>query len=86
MKYFLVKADPDTDYSILDLARDGETIWDGVHNYQAINFMKTMKPGDKVLIYHSQKQKAMVGLAVVSSNAFENKDDPRYSWTAKIKF
>lgn len=86
MNYFLVKADPDTDYSIQDLKRDGETIWDGVHNYQAINFIKTMRPGDKVLVYHSQKQKAVVGLAEVSSQPFENKDDPRHSWAAMIKF
>ena len=40
MNYWLVKADPDTDYSIDDLARDGNTEWTGVHNFQAIANIK----------------------------------------------
>lgn len=86
MKYFLVKADPETDYSIQDLERDHQTIWDGVHNFQAINFIKTMRPGDQVLIYHSQKQKSVVGLAEVSGKPFKNTDDPRFSWAVRIRF
>lgn len=86
MKYFLVKADPDNDYSIDDLSRDGSTIWDGVHNNQAILNIQKMKKGDKLYIYHSQKEKSIVGLAEVVSEPYENKDDPRRSWAMKIKF
>ncbi len=79
MNYWLVKADPDHDYSIDDLSRDGETIWDGVHNNAAILHIQKMKPGDLVYIYHSQKEKSIVGLAEVISEPFENTDDPRRS-------
>ncbi|MCW1908443.1 MAG: EVE domain-containing protein [Candidatus Saccharibacteria bacterium] len=86
MNYWLVKADPDSDYSIEDLERDGETIWDGVHSNPAILNIQKMKLGDLVYIYHSQKQKAIVGLAEVAEEPFENKADPRRSWAVKLKF
>jgi predicted RNA-binding protein with PUA-like domain len=68
MKYWLVKSEPGS-YSIDDLKRDGKTIWDGVRNYQARNFMRDeMKVGDQVLFYHSNTEvPAIVGLAEVSS-------------------
>lgn len=86
MNYWLVKADPDHDYSIDDLARDGETVWDGVHNNAAILHIQKMKPGDYVYIYHSQKEKSIVGLAQVTSEPFENTNDPRRSWAVKLTF
>jgi predicted RNA-binding protein with PUA-like domain len=52
MNYWLMKSEPDV-YSIADLERDGETIWDGVRNYQARNFLKSMQPGDLAFFYHS---------------------------------
>lgn len=86
MNYWLVKADPDTDYSIDDLQNDGKTIWDGVHNNAAILHIQNMKPGDMVYVYHSQKQKSIVGLAKVTGKPFENKEDPRRSWAMEIEF
>lgn len=86
MGYFLVKADPETDYSIDDLKRDGETVWDGVHNNAALLHIRAMKPGDKVYVYHSQKQKCIVGLAEVASEPYENTADPRKSWAVKLKY
>jgi predicted RNA-binding protein with PUA-like domain len=86
MNYWLVKADPDHDYSIDDLARDGETTWDGVHNNAAILHIQKMKPGDKVYIYHSQKQKSIVGLATITGEPFENKQDPRRSWAVQLAY
>ena len=85
MNHFLVKADPE-DYSIQDLQREGETLWDGVHNYQAINVIKTMRPGDHVYIYHSMSQKAVVGEAEVVGKPFQNTADPRFSWAVTLKF
>ncbi len=86
MNYWLVKADPDTDYSIEDLERDGTTLWSGVHNNAAILHIQKMKPGDLVYVYHSQKQKAIVGLGKVVDEPFENKEDPRRSWAFTLGF
>ena len=85
MAYFLAKTDPDT-YSIDDFENEGETLWDGVHNNAALLFIRQMQPGDKVYIYESMTTKAIVGLAEVSGEPFENKADPRRSWAVKMKF
>lgn len=86
MNYWLVKADPETDYSIDDLAKDGCTEWTGVHNFQAIINIKLMRLGDLVYVYHSQKEKSIVGLAKVSSEPYENLKDPRKSWAVQLSF
>lgn len=52
MNYWLMKSEPDV-YGIADLERDRETIWDGVRNYQARNFLKSMQLGDLAFFYHS---------------------------------
>lgn len=52
MNYWLMKSEPDV-YGILNLATDKETIWDGVRNYQARNFLREMKIGDLAFFYHS---------------------------------
>lgn len=52
MKYWLMKSEPNA-YSIMDLAQDQETIWDGVRNYQARNFLRSMQCGDRAFFYHS---------------------------------
>ena len=85
MKYYLFKSDPET-YSFADLEKDKKTVWDGIHNYQAINFVKKVSPGDKIYIYHSQTDKAIVGIAEAVSEPFENKKDKRFSWAIDIKF
>lgn len=84
MAYFLAKTDPET-YSIDDLKKDGATEWDGVRNPTAVNFIKTMKPGDTVIIYHSQNDKAVVGLAKVVSEARPDPNDER-SWVADFQY
>ncbi len=66
MKYFLAKTEP-ASYSIDDLARDQVTVWDGVSNPQALRAIREMRPGDRVFIYHSGGQSAVVGLAEVAS-------------------
>ena len=86
MAYFLAKTDPET-YSIEDLKKDRETVWDGVHNFQAINVIKSWKVGDIVLIYHSQSDKRIVGVMEVASEAFKDPNDKRnISWAAKVRF
>ncbi|NEO86414.1 MAG: EVE domain-containing protein [Spirulina sp. SIO3F2] len=68
MRYWLVKSEP-SEYSIADLARDGEEIWDGVRNYQARNFLREMAVGDRLFYYHSNtKPPGIVGLAEVTES------------------
>ena len=73
MNYFLAKTDPET-YSIDDLEREGRTAWDGVTNAQAVRVIRTMRPGDRVFIYHSGGLSSVVGMAIVRS---EPRDDPK---------
>jgi predicted RNA-binding protein with PUA-like domain len=62
MRYWLMKSEPDV-YSIHDLERDNTTIWDGVRNYQARNFLKDMQVGDLAFFYHSNaKPPGVIGL------------------------
>src|SRR5512138_2575814 len=73
MKHWLMKCEPAA-YTIDDLQRDGSTSWEGVRNYQARNFMRDMKAGDKVLFYASNADPSGVtGLAVVSREAYPDK-------------
>lgn len=66
MAYWLMKSEPDV-YSIDNLASDRETIWDGVRNYQARNFLKTMKVGDFALFYHSNtKPPGVAGVMAIT--------------------
>lgn len=66
MNYWLAKTEPDV-YSIDDLARDRKTLWTGVRNYQARNFLREMKKKDVVLIYHSNAEPpGVAGIAEVS--------------------
>lgn len=52
MQYWLMKSEPDV-YSMTDLERDRVTLWDGVRNYQARNYLRSMKSGDVAFFYHS---------------------------------
>lgn len=68
MSDFVAKSEPGT-YSIDDLERDGRTVWDGVTNPQAVRTIREMKQGDRVFVYHSGKETAVVGVARVVSEA-----------------
>jgi predicted RNA-binding protein with PUA-like domain len=71
---YLLKTEPST-YSFDDLERDGETTWDGISNPQALLNLRSMKPGEKLVIYHSNIGKAAVGTAkVVSVDASDPKN------------
>ena len=66
VNYWLMKSEPDA-YSIDTLKKDQFTLWDGIRNYQARNFMRKMEIGDKVFFYHSNcKPPGIVGLMEVS--------------------
>ncbi|MBM5815788.1 MAG: EVE domain-containing protein [Cyanobacteriota bacterium] len=60
-----MKSEPEV-YGIDDLAREGTTLWDGIRNYQARNFMRTMRRGDRAFFYHSNcSPPGIVGLMEV---------------------
>ena len=68
--FWLMKSEPDV-FSIDDLARKGTGGWDGVRNYQARNFMKDMKVGDKAFFYHSNAlPPGIAGIAEVCRTAY----------------
>lgn len=84
MNYFLAKTDPQT-YSILDFEKEGVTVWSGVRNPQAVQVLKQMEKGDRVLIYHSQGEGAIRGLAeVVEKGRSDLKNEK--SWLVDFKF
>ena len=76
-RHWLLKTEPST-YSWDDLVREKTTRWDGVSNPVALSHLAAMQRGDDVLIYHTGKEKAVVGLARVSRSAYPdpNAKDP----------
>ena len=73
---FLLKTEPGK-YSFDDLVRDGETVWDGIANNQALLYLRGMKKGEKLVIYHSNVGKAAVGTAKVVSVDNADPKDPK---------
>ncbi len=82
MTYYLAKSEPGT-YSIDDLQRDQQTVWDGVTNAQAVRSILAMRPGDKVFFYHSGGVSSIVGLATVKA---AGRPDPRNPKSAVADF
>jgi predicted RNA-binding protein with PUA-like domain len=78
---YLLKTEPAA-YSFADLERDGETIWDGVTNPAAVKHLREMKPGVKLVIYHTGEERRAVGTASVVSTDISNPKVPE----VKIKF
>ena len=65
MAHWLMKSEPDV-YGIHHLQQEGTTLWDGIRNYQARNFMRSMAIGDRAFFYHSNaKPPGIVGLMEV---------------------
>jgi len=77
--FWLVKSEP-FKYSWDKFVEDGSTYWDGVRNYQARNNLKEMKKGDRVLYYHSNEGKEVVGVAEVTKPFYQDPttDDDRW--------
>ena len=84
MACFLAKTDPKT-YSIDDLEKDKTTIWDGVRNAAALLAIRSMHSNDDLLIYHSQGEAAIVGLARIVSEPRPDPNDPK-SWVVDVEF
>jgi predicted RNA-binding protein with PUA-like domain len=81
MAYWLFKSEPSTWSWDQQVAKgDAGEEWDGVRNYQARNFMRQMAVGDRGFFYHSQKEKAVVGIVEVCAAAHPDSttDDDRW--------
>lgn len=61
-KRWLLKTEP-SDYAYSDLERDGRTVWDGVGNNLALIHLRAIKEGDEALVYHTGRERAVVGTA-----------------------
>jgi predicted RNA-binding protein with PUA-like domain len=79
MQYWLVKSEPET-YSWDKFVAEKQTFWDGVRNYQARNNLKTMQKGDLVLFYHSVKNPAVVGIATVVREFYQDPSTEDKNW------
>jgi predicted RNA-binding protein with PUA-like domain len=77
-KYWILKSEPSV-YDFADLEREGRTVWDGVSNAQALIHIRSMSPGDRALVYHSNEGKELVGLGRVVSEPYPDPklDDPK---------
>ncbi len=80
LRYWLVKSEP-FKYSWEDLVKDGWTYWDGVRNYEARNNIRAMAVGDQLLFYHSNEDRAVIGIAEVIRDHYQDPttDDNRWS-------
>lgn len=80
-QHWLLKSEPST-YSFEQLVSDGHTRWDGVRNFAARNHLRAMKKGDLCLYYHSGDDKAAVGVARVTREAFPDPTAKGDDWSA----
>jgi predicted RNA-binding protein with PUA-like domain len=81
---YLLKSEPEK-YSFDDLLRDGETIWDGIKNAQALITLRNMKKGEDCVIYHSNEGKAAIGLAKVVSVELAPPEPPSKMTTPLVR-
>ncbi|MER3329983.1 MAG: EVE domain-containing protein [Candidatus Kapaibacterium sp.] len=79
MNYWLIKSEPHT-YSFEQMKSDKKTLWDGVRNYQARNFMKDMKKGDIALFYHSGKDRQVVGEVEIVKEHYQDPTTDNTNW------
>jgi len=79
--YWLIKSEPGA-YSYSQLERDGKTSWTGVRNFEARNNLRSMRPGDLALYYHSGEGKEIVGVARIVSEPAPDPTAPGEDWAS----
>ncbi len=77
-RHWILKTEP-SEYAFSDLVRDGRTRWEGISNAVALKHLRSMLEGDDALIYHTGKEKSLIGLARVVSAPYPDPSgkDPR---------
>lgn len=80
-QHWLVKQEPET-YSWNQFSKEKTTVWEGIRNFQARNHLRSMKQGDRVLFYHSGAERAVVGTAEVTREAFADPSADEGDWVA----
>jgi predicted RNA-binding protein with PUA-like domain len=81
MAYWLVKSEPGT-YSWDNLVKEKQTCWSGVRNYAARLHLRNMKKGDEVFFYHSNEGTAIVGIARVARESYQDPTTTDDRWVA----
>jgi len=71
MARWLLKTEP-SEYSWQDLCDEKEGVWNGVRAPAAIKNIRNMQPGDQAFVYHTGKEKAVIGIAQISSAPYHN--------------
>jgi predicted RNA-binding protein with PUA-like domain len=79
MNYWLVKSEPES-YAWAQFVKDGRTAWTGIRNYQARIYLRAMKNGDRVLFYHSNEGKSVVGIAKIVKSAYPDPTATEGDW------
>jgi|AFSR01.1.fsa_nt_gi predicted RNA-binding protein with PUA-like domain len=79
--YYLLKTEPN-EYSISQLEQETQCVWDGVENALALKHLRAIRNGDKCFIYHTGKEKQIVGLAEAISDSYQQ----HLAWVVEIKF
>jgi predicted RNA-binding protein with PUA-like domain len=69
MAYWLIKSDPE-EYGFDKLTADGKAVWDGVSNPLALQHMRNMRKGEKILVYHTGEERRIVGIAETTGNPY----------------
>jgi predicted RNA-binding protein with PUA-like domain len=85
MATLLLKTEPST-YSFDDLVKSKKAVWDGITNNAALAALRSAKKGDEALIYHTGDEKAIVGLARIVSEAYEDPKRPGKNAKGEPKF
>jgi len=80
MQYWLVKSEP-FKYSWAQFIADKRTPWDGVRNYEARNHLRAMLKGDLALFYHSNEDKAIMGIAQIVKTAYPDSTAVEGDWS-----
>jgi predicted RNA-binding protein with PUA-like domain len=80
MQYWLVKSEP-FKYSWAQFIADKRTPWDGVRNYEARNHLRAMQKGDLALFYHSNEDKAIMGIAQIVKTAYPDSTAVDGDWS-----
>jgi len=86
MKYWIIKSEPKK-YPWDKMQEDKTTFWDGVRNYEARNNLRAMKKGDICFFYHSNDEKAIVGMTQVVKEAYQDPTTDDTNWVCvDVKF